>query len=158
MNFLQRAGAEVKAFQMRFGKRSYTAWEWATASYAQRRRRMEVGQGLTSSVVVAPLAWLQRNFPDAPLRVRSKDSTGNLTEIDPSDSGPGALLSLMDTPNEYYDGRTMVKALIADYKTTGNAFILKVRAGGSNRWVESWWAPSWTMRPRWPDDGSEYIS
>lgn len=156
MNFLQRAGASVKAFQMRFGRSTYQAWRWGQ-SYTERFRAFKVGQGLQSSVVVAPLSWMQRNFPDAPLRIRIKKGN-EFTEIEPSDTGPGALLTLWKHPNEYYDGRTMSKALIADYKTTGNAFILKIRAPGSKRWVQSWWAPSWTMKPRWPEDGSEFIS
>ncbi len=155
MNFLQRAGASVKAFQMRFGKATYQSWAW-TQTYAERWRTYKVGQGLQSSVVVAPLAWLQRNAPDAPLRVRQKDSDGDLNEIDPSTAGPGALLSLWDNPNEYYDGRVMMKALIADYKTTGEAFVLKLR-NGSGRWVEAWWAPSFAMRPMFPEDGSRYL-
>lgn len=156
MNILQRVGASVKAFQMRFGRSTYQTWQWASNSWAERWRNYRVGQGLTSSVVVAPLSWMQRNFPDAPLRIRRK--TGKEYEdIDPSESGPGMLLTLWNDPNEYYDGRTMSKALVADYKTTGNAYILKIR-NGSDRWIQSWWAPSWAMKPRWPDDGSEYLS
>ncbi len=161
MNALQRAGADVKAFQMRFSRQGqYAGWlPWNAwwLSRAERWRNQRVGQGLNSSVVVAPLAWLQRNMPDAPLRIRQKAKGGDLTEIDASDSGPGALLTLWETPNEYYNGRQLMKALIADYKTTGEAFILKVRSDGG-RWVESWWAPSWMMTPRWPSDGTVYLS
>ena len=156
MNVLQRVGASVKAFQMRFGRSAYSAWQWTYQSYQDRWRNFKVGQGLNSSVVVAPLSWMQRNFPDAPLRVRRKDGK-EFTDIDPEDTGPGALLTLWNDPNEYYDGRTLSKALIADYKTTGNAFILKLR-NGSGRWIQSWWAPSWTMKPRWPEDGTEFLS
>src|SRR5689334_24607958 len=110
MNFLQRMGASVKAFQMRFGRSTYQTWQWATQSYQERWRNYRVGQGLTSSVVVAPLAWMQRNFPDAPLRIRTKIN-GEENEIEPGDTGPGALLTIWSDPNEYYDGRTLMKAL-----------------------------------------------
>lgn len=156
MNVLQRAGASVKAFQMRFGRSTYQGWQWGR-SYTQRTREMRVGQGLESSVVVAPLQWMTRNFPDAPLRIRVKKGK-DYTEIEPGDAGPGALLTVWANPNEYYDGRTLMKALLADYKTTGEAFVLKIRAGGSKRWVSSWWAPSWSMTARWPEDGTEFIS
>lgn len=156
MNVLQRVGASVKAFQMRFGRGTYQTWQWATQTWAERWANYRVGQGLTSSVVMAPLAWIQRNFPEAPLRIRRKDGK-ELTDIEPSFSGPGALLTLWEDPNPYYTGVTMQKALLADYKTTGNAFILKIR-NGAGRWVQSWWAPSWMMTPRWPEDGSEFLS
>lgn len=155
MNFWQRAGASVKAFQMRFGKNTYNSWQWGR-SYTERARDQKIGQGLGSSVVVAPLAWIQRNIPDAPLRLRKK-SGKEFTDVDPSDSGPGALLTVWNDPNEYYDSRTMMKALAADYKTTGNAFLIKIRSGGG-RWTSSWWAPSWSMKPRWPESGLEFIS
>ena len=157
MNILQRAGASVKAFQMRFGRNTYQGWRMWGRSYTDRKREMQVGQGLGSSVVVAPLAWMMRNVPDAPLRIRKK-SGAEYTDVDPGESGPGALLTVWDEPNEYYDSRTMMKALAMDYKTTGNAYILKIRAGGSKRWIQSWWAPSWTMKPRWDDDGLEFIT
>lgn len=160
MNVFQRAGLNVKAFQMRFGRSNYQQWgaygsRWFQ-SYAERARSRRIGQGLGSSVVVAPLAWLQRNMPDAPLRVR-RIAEDSAEEVRPSETGPGALLKRWNSPNEYYSGRTMMKALIADYKTTGNAFVLKIR-NPSGRWVQSWWAPSWSMTPRWPEDGSEYLS
>jgi HK97 family phage portal protein len=157
MNVLQRVGASVKAFQMRFARSTYASWQWAYQTAAERWRTNDIGQGLQSSVVMAPLAWMQRNFPEAPLRIRRKDGK-EYTDIEPGDSGPGALLALWDNPNEYYTGIAMVKALVADYKTTGNAYVLKIRNPGSKRWVESWWAPSWMMKPRWPDDGSEFLS
>lgn len=156
MNALQRVGVAVKAFQMRFSRSTYQTWQWATQSWTERWQNYRVGQGLTSSVVVAALGWIQRNFPEAPLRIQIKRD-GKLTEIEPSDSGPGALLTLWEDPNEYYTGVTLQKALIADYETTGEAFILKIR-NNAGRWVQSWWAPSWMMTPRWPDDGTVFLS
>jgi phage portal protein BeeE len=159
VNVFQRMGASVKALQIRFGRVTWGGNPWYGRSYsnAARYRNRVVGQGLESSVVVAPISWLQRNTPDAPLRIRTKQADGGMTEIDASSSGPGALLTIWDQPNEYYDGRVLMKALIADYKTTGNAFVIKLR-NGSGRWIESWWAPSWSMKARYPDDGSEYLS
>ena len=159
MNVFQRMGYSVKALQIRFGRATWGGNPWIGRNWsrAERNRVQYVGQGLQSSVVVAPISWLQRNTPDAPLRVRTKQADGGMEEVSPSPSGPGALLTIWDQPNEYYDGRVMMKALIADYKTTGNAFVIKLR-NGSGRWIESWWAPSWSMRARFPEDGSEYLS
>lgn len=156
MNVFQRAGLAVKAFQMRFSRSSYQSWQWATSTFTERWQNYRVGQGLSSSVVVAPLQWMQRNFPEAPLRIRQK-SGKDLNDVEPSESGPGALLRLWDDPNDYYTGIALSKALLADYKTTGNAFVLKIR-NGSGRWIQSWWAPSFMMTPRWPEDGSEFLS
>jgi HK97 family phage portal protein len=48
-------------------------------------------------------------------------------------------------------------AVLADLMLTGNAYVFKVR-GGSGRPVELWWTPTSMVEPRWPDDGSAFIS
>lgn len=116
--------------------------------------------GLGSPLVVSAIGWIVRNFTQAPVRLRSKTIDHGKTKYDdivPSDSGPGAFLSLLDTPNSYYSGRLMWKATVIDYEATGEAFWIKLR-NASGRVVELWWVPGKTMRPISAPDGSDYIT
>ena len=51
----------------------------------------------------------------------------------------------------------MLMALIVDYVTAGNAYWLKIRSR-TGRVVQLWWAPQSLIEPRWPTDGSRFIS
>lgn len=120
----------------------------------------DIGQGLGSSLVVATVGWTARNFTQPPLRIRHKRREGKklvYDEVEPGLAGAGLLLRLWEYPNEFYSGRLMMKALVVDYETTGEAFLLKLR-NGSGRIAELWWIPQALIQPRWPADGSVYIS
>ncbi len=154
--FLDRSAAGLKAFTMTFGKQ--------TGFYLLPRTRynyrMDVGQGLGSTIVVATIGWTMRNFAQVPFRIRKRRQEKGKTvleDVEPSQTGPGAMLRLLEYPNSSYSGRLMMKALVIDYETTGESYLVKLR-NGSGRVVELWWIPQMLIRPRWPEDGSVYIS
>lgn len=153
---LDRTAMGLKAFSMRFPRGSgitflhRTRYDYAT----------EIGQGLKSSLILSVVGWARRNFPNAPVRVRSvamRDGKKVLTDIVPADAGPGFMLKLLAYPNEFYSGVLLWQATIIDYMTAANAYWAKVR-NGSDRVVELWWIPSWLIKPKWDTDGSTYIS
>jgi phage portal protein BeeE len=146
----QRFGRRLKAFTMRFLGRAGAARQFLPRSRVNYRR--EVGDGFSSSVVVAPILWIARTFPEAPLRVGVRNSDGL---IEYRDDHP--LLELLDNPNPHFTGIDLWMGTRIDYEASGNAYWLKVR-GAMNRVVQIWYAPSWTMEPRWPDDGTQFIS
>lgn len=114
--------------------------------------RKEVGSGIDSSVVTAPVQWIQRAFPEARLRVMRPGGDGTRKEVEGH-----PLPLLIRRPNGFYGGSVLWSATVFSYIVAGNAYWLKVR-NGAGRVVELWYTPHWTISPMWPADGSEFIS
>ena len=112
----------------------------------------EVGDGLDASVVMAPVQWVQRAFPEARLRVVRSKGDGAVEEIEGH-----AMTGLIRRPNEAYGDVHLWSATVLSYLMDGNAYWLKVR-NGLGRPAELWWVPHWAVEPKWPDDGSLFIS
>lgn len=112
----------------------------------------EVGSGLDSSVVTAPIHWVQRAIPEARFRVLRERRDGRHEEV----KGHG-LTALIRRPNPFYATEVLWAATAMSYLLAGNAYWLVVR-DGNGRPVELWWAPHWSIEPKWPADGSAFIS
>ena len=152
MNFAQRFGAGLKAFSLVFS--SGSRWAWSTMlgrtkfDYAG-----EVGNGRGNAALMAVIYWFCRTFPEAPIRVSTINRQGETTE---QPNHP--LKKLLDSPNPFYSGELLWWATMADWQF-GNAYWLKVpSAADRNRPEQLWWIPASMIEPRWPDDGSEFIS
>lgn len=155
MGLLSRLGRAVRAGVMRFSTRSSEGWSYLTGR--SRRDARLVGDGSSNSIVVAAVGWIGRNFPSAPIRVQVRDSKGALEVA--TDDGSRAFLELLETPNAFYDGSALLTAMVVDYWIDGNGYVVKVRdrtTGG--RVVALWWIPSFLIEPKWPDDGSVFLS
>lgn len=107
-----------------------------------------------SSIVIACLRWLQRNFTDAPIVLQQWDRTQQ-DWITHAEMWPGSVLWLLLRPNRWYSGITLFKGILADRTFNGITYILKVRSDLTNV-VELWWAPSFTMEP--VSEGDDFIS
>ncbi len=108
--------------------------------------------GYQSSIIMACVGWIQRTFPEAPVMVQKRGPDDEWVSVPDS-----PVLSLLDNPNPYYDGLLLQSALIADLAISGNAYLMKVRSGAS-RPVQLWWTPSTLLEPKWPQDGSVFLS
>lgn len=154
--FLDRSAAGLKAFTMSFTRSAgYFLLPRTRFNYGN-----EISQGLGSTLVVMTVGWTARNFTQVPFRLRKKLVRGGKVAYDdvlPDLTGPGAMLRLLEYPNTFYDGRTMLKALVYDHETTGECYLIKLR-NGSGRVQELWWIPAMLIQPKWPADGSVYIS
>ena len=107
----------------------------------------EVGDGHSSSVIMGPVLWVARTFPEAPLAVADD---GEL-------SSEHAMLDLVRRPNPFYSGITLMMATAINFVLQGNAYWLKVR--NNQRAVKQLWhIPYWMMEPKWDKDGKEYIT
>lgn len=106
---------------------------------------------LSSSVIAAALQWEMRTFPEAPPVVQ-KQQDGNLWETVQGH----AMTRLLRAPNPFYGGRVLWMATVMDL-AFGEAFWIKIRDGFGEP-VQLWWAPRALMTPKWPDDGSVFIS
>lgn len=111
----------------------------------------QVGDGTSSSVIMAPVQWLQRSFTEAPLVVMKEGSDGPEKIVDHE------LLTLIHRPNPFYSEYALWRATILSYLISGNAYWLKIRSAAGTP-VELWWAPSSTITPKWPDNGATFIS
>ncbi|QJR20644.1 phage portal protein [Pelagibacterium halotolerans] len=114
--------------------------------------RKEIGDGLDSSVVTAPIQWIQRAVPEARLTVQRRKRDGSVDEV-----ADHKMLALIARPNKYYGDIALWSGTLFSYLFDGNGYWLKMR-NGLGRPAELWYVPHWTMEPRWPEDGSEFIS
>ena len=114
--------------------------------------RREVGDGLDSSVVTAPIRWVQRALPEARLTVRKRARDGGVEQI-----ADHEMLALIARPNPYYGDLVLWAATILSWYIAGNAYWLKVRNGYS-KVTELWWVPWWMIEPKAPIDGSAFLS
>ena len=115
--------------------------------------KTEVGRGDGSSVVMAPVKFIQRVFPEAPLKIRKKTDGASREEI--LDAHP--MTELIRTPNGFYSGVDLWKATIGCWILDGNAYWMKLR-DALGAVVELWWIPPWLMSPAHPRDGSKFIT
>lgn len=128
---------------------------WGFGQLLRRTRfdyRREVGDGLDSSVVTAPIRWVQRALPEARLTVRKRKRGGVVEEIPTH-----GMIALIKRPNAFYGDRVLWAATLLSWYIDGNAYWLKVR-NRSGKVVELWWVPWWMIEPKAPIDGSEFLS
>lgn len=114
--------------------------------------RREIGDGLDSSVVTAPIQWLQRAVPEARLTVTKRKSDGSAEE-----QADHKMLALIQRPNPHYGDIALLCGTILSRCTAGNAYWIKVR-NGVGRPAELWYVPHWMIEPKAPIDGSDLIS
>lgn len=110
----------------------------------------EVGDMLRSNVVTAPLSWMMRTFPEAPPVVERRMGDEWHTVLDHS------LARLLGEPNPFQSGEELLMATVMDF-CFGDAYWVKIR----NRYgdvVQLWWVPRQAITPKWPDDGSVFVS
>lgn len=115
-----------------------------------------IGDGTRSSVVMAPLRWLQRNFLQAPLQVLRPAGEGAFTPVDMGAQGAGRMLALLDTPNPYYHGGALWKATVLSYVLDGNAYWVKIR-NSTGAVVQIWWVPHTLIKPVRDPGSTEFI-
>ena len=150
-----RVGTIIKNLQkMIFGVGSYTQllpFLKDKIDYAN-----EVGDGTNSDVVMAPVQWMMRTFPEAPIRMRTYDKDGEEEMI-----VDHKLLDLLSNPNESYPSETLWASTILSYAVDGNAYWLKVYSN-SGKVVQLWWVPHTLISPVQPwelrDDESQFIN
>jgi hypothetical protein len=102
----------------------------------------EVGNGMGSSTVAAPVMWVARTFPEAPPMLWRKLADGQEEQDHDHD-----LLRLLQRPNDFYTGVILWMATVVDWMVDGNAYWLKIRSRAGIP-VELWWCPSWMIEPK----------
>lgn len=97
-----------------------------------------VGDGQGSSVVMAPLMWLARNSVQANIE---------LCKAEDSELVPHPMVNLLRRPNEHYNGKHLQMALLLSLCSSGNAYVVKVRASENSVPAELWYAPHHLIEP-----------
>jgi HK97 family phage portal protein len=111
----------------------------------------DVHEGYDSNVVMAPVMWVMRTFTEARAVVESKtNKVWNEVEDHKAEI-------LIDEPNDAYGGDELWKATCVSYVLNGNAYWRKVRNAFGDV-LQLWYTPHWMMTPRYPQDGSQFIS
>jgi HK97 family phage portal protein len=150
----------IKAILIRFtgfGGSSGQSWgglNWASGIFTNSRINyaQEAGELEKSSLVMAAVNWLGRVLPEAPLQVMRADARG---KEQPIPNHPA--IDLLNRPNPFFSGATLWKAFAMSWITSGNVYFLKAR-NSFGQVVQLWHIPPWMIAPRWPEDGSEFIS
>lgn len=150
----------IKALLIRFtgfGGSSGQSWgglNWASGIFTNSKINyaLEAGELEKSSLVMAAVNWLGRVLPEAPLQVLRTDARGKEQPI-PNH----AAIDLLNRPNPFFSGATLLKAFAMSWITSGNVYFLKGR-NMFGQVVQLWHIPPWMIAPRWPEDGSEFIS
>lgn len=153
MNVITRAWDSVKAatarLTMRWSRASSFGLTWLAGTAYDYQGA--AGDGRTNAAVMACLRWAQRTITEAPLIVQTRTADG---EWQPAPTHP--LQDRLSAPNPHHGGMELIGQLIPDL-ILGNAYIRKVRNGGDGI-AELWWIPAAQIEPRWPEDGSVFIS
>lgn len=112
----------------------------------------EVGPVQNLAMVQSLITWVAGGLNSARFQVVELDADSKEKDIR---NHPVA--QLFHRPNPYYSGSVLMDGLALSYSTYATAYtlILKNRMGQPG---ELWWEPHWTIRPRWPMNGSEVIS
>jgi HK97 family phage portal protein len=100
---------------------------------------------------MACVQYVQRVFPEAPVRVVNRTPKGD------EEVAGHAVTALLDEPNPAMSGAAVMQALLADYNIHGNAYLLKFRTAGA-RVAELWYEPQLTIRPTWDPAGRDFLT
>lgn len=158
MSFLSPLKAAVKAIPFPAGHQwSPWGWQWDNRSSDLYRRSninyvTEVGELTDSSAVMACMNWIIRVWPESPLAVYQTDADGeqNLVPDHP-------LTELLEQPNPDYGSAALWMGTLLSLNLDGNAYWVKVRNGFGGP-AALYYIPHFMIQPRWPQDGSAFIS
>jgi HK97 family phage portal protein len=130
-----------KAFSMVFGSGTSGSVVWFNDDVPIPEIRRVADKPWTDPVVSICLSWIADNFAEPEHQVTRKGKDGRPVVVPDH-----PLLSLLDTPNPYYDRDTLWMGTLLSYLLDGNAYWIKVR-GDRDEPKELYWAPHWTMAP-----------
>lgn len=150
--FTNRISTAVKAWRFpgNFGSNSQVVF-WPNWPAQCPVVTLNEGTWDESSLVMSAVNWTGTVFGEPIISVlrRNKDQTWTKVQH--------PMTRLWEMPNPYYTGATMLKAFAYYWIVYGNVYIGK-RRDDDGRLRELYLLPTETIEPRWPDDGSEFIS
>lgn len=109
----------------------------------------EAGDLLNSSLVMAVVLWIARNFPEAPIQLLEKQSDGKTKPVIDH-----AFLDLLEQPNDIYPGEVLWNASAVSLNVDGNAYWRKIR-NPRGQVIQLWYIPHDLIEPYWPEDRTD---
>ncbi|MEE8543251.1 MAG: phage portal protein [Gammaproteobacteria bacterium] len=148
---------EIQFHRKQHEQKSHDFWTAEDLAFSARLPRTsypygrDVRHGLDSNVIMSPVSWIMRTFSEAEPIVEARRNDRWQT-VDGH-----RLTALLNQPNAFYDGDACFKALVISYCLDGNAYKIK-RRNTIGDVIELWYAPHWMIEPKWPNDGTTFIS
>lgn len=120
---------------------------------SERNWHADVGEGFDSNVFLAPMFWYWRNATEGEIVVERNDA-GRWVQVPDH-----PLARLLNRPNPFYEGDTLIKATLASYLGDGNGYWMKVR-DSFGEVVQLWYAPHTSIDPvhETPESFIDYYS
>jgi HK97 family phage portal protein len=150
--FVNRTGSGVLGLWQRWGGMGVGGWARFLLPGSRYDYDREAGDLWANSVVAIALRWLGDRFPRPVLRLYRVTINGDQRPV-----YVHRVLSRWNRPNDFYTRRTLEKAIGLSLVVDGNAYVYKQRSG-SGEVIGLWWLPHYAVFPRYPSDGSEYLS
>lgn len=119
---------------------------------AQYDYEREAGDTWRNGAVAIAMGWFERNFPEPRMHVWTGRGADR-REIEDHQA-----VQTLENPNDFYDGDTLWMGTLISWFVDGNAYWLKGQTADRVHTRQFWWVPHWQVFPRWPEDGSTFIS
>ena len=110
----------------------------------------EAGRLWKNSAVAIGLDWLRKNFPEPRLVFERRKGDEWVEDLE------APVLQWLEEPNTNYDADSLWAATVLSLVVQGNAYWIREKNAMGREFF--WYVPHWQMFPRWPNDGSEFIS
>ena len=102
--------------------------------------RAKVGDITNNNAILSCLMWLMRNYPSAPVKVRSRKDKKAIPDH------PLEQLLRRPTKDPLISYSTLSAGIVMSYWGHGNVYLFKVR-NSLRQVVELWWRPHWMVKP-----------
>lgn len=112
---------------------------------------IEAGEIRNNPIVALCIDWAIRNATSVPLKLYTKTRYGEEVEIEGH-----PVLDLIERPNPYYPGDTLIGSIITDLSTIGSAYVAIAETSGGKP-GELYWLDARYVAPDFPYDGSQYM-
>lgn len=141
-------------FQGGYGGQSYRWGGFLSAFNSRINYAQEVGNLADVTLIQAATQWVARGLTSAPLKVVTLGADDKETPVE------HPLVDLFRRPNPYYSRSVLLRGIALSLVIADEAYILKVRSRYGQQFgapIELWWEPHTTIRPRWSQNGANFI-
>ena len=111
---------------------------------------LEAADTWRNGCVAICLSWIKKNFPEPRPIVREREGLEQEQLKHP-------LIKILNKPNGFYSSDVMWAGISLSWYCEGDAYLMKLQ-NAAGQTAGFMYVPHWQLFPRWPNDGSEFIS